>query len=62
VNRYLMARHDIFSLDPAFAAEYRDHGRFGRSNGGLKILNWATKFVVDALLLRKHVQEPGFRK
>jgi hypothetical protein len=32
-----------------FAAEYRGHGVWGEY-GRLKILNWATKFFVDALL------------
>jgi hypothetical protein len=51
-NRYLVGHHDISSLNPAIRGglpgswpTWGDYGRF-------KVLNWATKFLVDALLLR----------
>ena len=49
VNRYLMARHDIRNPDPRLRGgvpgSWPVHGEYGR----LRILNWATKFLVDAL-------------
>jgi hypothetical protein len=49
VNRYLMARHDIRNPDPRLrggvAGSWPVWGDYGR----LRILNWATKFLVDAL-------------
>jgi len=50
INRYLMARHDITSADPAIrgglAGSWPVDGDYGR----LMVLNWATKFLIDALL------------
>ncbi|HTT67874.1 MAG TPA: hypothetical protein VMF70_07595 [Gemmatimonadales bacterium] len=50
INRYLMARHDISSADPAIrgglAGSWPVDGDYGR----LMILNWATAFLIDALL------------
>ncbi|MBU6366623.1 MAG: hypothetical protein KJT01_10480 [Gemmatimonadetes bacterium] len=49
VNRYLMARHDIRNPDPRLrggvAGSWPVWGDYGR----LQILNWATKYLVDAL-------------
>jgi len=51
VNRYLMARHDIRNPDPrlrgGLAGSWPVWGGYGR----LQILNWATKFLLDALTL-----------
>jgi hypothetical protein len=51
-NRYLMARHDISNPDPrirgGLAGSWPVWGEYGR----LTVLNWATKFLADALLLR----------
>ena len=54
VNSYLMARHDIRNADlrlrggvPGAWPVWGDYGR-------LAILNWATKFLVDALTAQKH--------
>ncbi len=51
VNRYLMARHDVRNPDPRLcggvAGSWPVWGDYGR----LRILNWATKFLVDALSL-----------
>ena len=50
INRFLMARHDVTSPDPAIrgglAGSWPVHGDYGR----LMVLNWATKFLIDALL------------
>ena len=55
VNRYLMARHDIRNPDlrlrgglPGSWPVWGDYGR-------LRILNWATKFLVDALSLEQQI-------
>ncbi|MBZ5495990.1 MAG: hypothetical protein LAP85_06265 [Acidobacteriia bacterium] len=50
LNRYLMARHDISSPNPAIrggiAGSWPVCGDYGR----FMVLNWATKFFVDALI------------
>ena len=55
VNRYLMARHDIRNPDlrlrggvPGSWPVWSDYGR-------LYILNWATKFLIDALTLEERI-------
>ncbi len=52
-NRYLMARHDITSSDGrilgGLAGSWPVSGDYGR----YRILNWATKFFLDALLMRE---------
>ena len=57
VNRYLMARHDIHNSDsrlrggvPGSWPVWGEYGRF-------MILNWATKFLIDALLLELKIKE-----
>jgi hypothetical protein len=51
-NRYLMARHDVanpdLSIRGGLAGSWPVSGAYGR----YKILNWATKFFIDALLMR----------
>ena len=54
-NRYLMARHDIRNPDlrlrggvPGSWPTWGDYGR-------LRILSWATKFLVDALALEEEI-------
>jgi len=50
VNRFLMARHDVETDDPTvrggLSGSWPIHGDYGR----FMVLNWATKFLVDALL------------
>ena len=53
-NRYLMAHHDITNADPGIRGGiagcwpvWGDYGRF-------RILNWATNFFAEALLLELH--------
>ena len=57
LNRYLMARHDITSTDPAIrgglAGSWPVHGDYGRH----MVLNWATKFLIDALLEERQCSE-----
>lgn len=57
LNRYLMARHDIRNRDlrlrggvPGSWPVWGDYGR-------LQILNWATKFLVDALSLELRISK-----
>ncbi len=54
LNRYVMAHHDIRNTDPrirgGLAGSWPVQGDYGR----LLILNWATKFLVDALCLEKY--------
>ena len=57
VNQYLMARHDIHNNDsrlrgglPGSWPAWGEYGRF-------MILNWATKFLIDALLLELKIEE-----
>lgn len=55
INRFLMARHDISSKDPCIrggvAGSWPVSGGYGR----LMILNWATKYFIDALLAEKRI-------
>jgi hypothetical protein len=55
-NRYLMARHDISAADPSIrgglAGSWPVWGEYGR----FRVLNWATKFFVDALMLEKQAE------
>jgi hypothetical protein len=57
VNRYLMARHDIRNPDDrlrgALAGSWPVWSEYGR----LMVLNWATKFLVDAL--SRELRAPG---
>jgi hypothetical protein len=56
VNQYLMARHDIRNPDPrlrgGLAGSWPVWGDYGR----LQILNWATKFLLDALTLEMEIR------
>jgi len=57
VNRYLMARHDIRNPDRRLrggvAGSWPVWGGYGR----LQILNWSTKYLVDALALEARISE-----
>lgn len=58
LNGYLMARHDIRNPDPRLrggvAGSWPVWGAYGR----LQILNWATKFLIDALSLETDISGP----
>jgi hypothetical protein len=53
INGYLVARHDIAHQDPMIRGgvpgSWPTWGDYGR----LRVLNWATKFFVDALLAER---------
>lgn len=51
VNRYLMACHDIRNSDPRLRGGVPGSWPVWGGYGRLQILNWATKFLVDALTL-----------
>lgn len=55
VNRYLMARHDIRNPDPrlrgGLAGSWPTWGDYGR----FMVLNWAAKFLIDALSLEQAI-------
>jgi hypothetical protein len=51
-NRYLMMRHDITSEDPAIRGGVPGSWPVSGEYGKYRILNWATKFFIDALLMR----------
>ena len=51
VNRYLMARHDIRNPDPRLCGGLSGSWPVTGPYGRLTVLNWATKYLVDALSL-----------
>jgi uncharacterized protein YyaL (SSP411 family) len=55
VNRYLMRHHDIDNADSALrgavAGSWPTWGPYGR----LKVLNWATNFFAQSLLMQKRI-------
>jgi hypothetical protein len=55
VNRYLMARHDIRNPDPRLRGGVPGSWPVWGDYGRLLILNWATKFLVDALALEERI-------
>ena len=58
-NDYVTAHHDVSNRDPrvrgGVPGSWPTWGDYGR----LKILNWATKFFVDALLSEKRIAATG---
>jgi len=56
MNRYLMARHDIRNADPRLRGGVPGAWPVWGDYGPLRILNWATKFFVDALALEERVE------
>ncbi len=58
-NRYLMARHDIRNADPSIRGGVAGSWPVSGSYGQYMILNWATKFFSDALLMRTATAGPG---
>jgi len=59
VNRYLMAHHDIRSPDPRLRGGLPGSWPVWGPYGRLQILNWATKFLVDALTLQMAIWQCG---
>jgi len=56
-NRYLMARHDIRNPDPRLRGGVPGSWPVWGDYGRLTILNWATKFLVDALALEERIAD-----
>ena len=54
-NLYLMRRHDIDNPDPRLRGGIPGSWPVSGDYGRLKILNWATNFFVEGLLLDKSV-------
>lgn len=57
VNRYLLARHDIRNPDPRMRGGVPGSWPVWGDYGRLCILNWATKFLVDAIALERRISE-----
>jgi hypothetical protein len=55
VNRYLMARHDIRNPDPRLRGGLPGSWPVWGGYGRLQILNWATKFLLDAFTLETQI-------
>ncbi|MCX6545045.1 MAG: hypothetical protein NTV05_11635 [Acidobacteria bacterium] len=53
VNRYLLAHHDVSSRDPAIRGGVAGSWPVWGEYGQYMVLNWATKFFVDALLAER---------
>lgn len=58
VNRYLMARHDIRNPDPRLRGGVSGSWPVTAPYGRLTVLNWATKYLVDALSLEARTAAP----
>jgi hypothetical protein len=56
VNRYLMARHDIRNADLRLRGGVPGSWPVWGGYGRLQILNWATKFLLDALTLEEVIR------
>jgi hypothetical protein len=56
VDRYLMARHDIRNPDPRLRGGLPGSWPVWGGYGRLQILNWATKFLLDALTLEETIR------
>jgi hypothetical protein len=56
LNRYLMARHDIRNPDPRLRGGLPGSWPVWGDYGRLQILNWATKFLLDALTLEEVIR------
>jgi uncharacterized protein YyaL (SSP411 family) len=55
-NQYLMARHDITSADPAIRGGVAGSWPVWSEYVPFMVLNWATKFFVDALLAEQRIR------
>jgi uncharacterized protein YyaL (SSP411 family) len=56
VNRYLMARHDIHNADLRLRGGVTGSWPVWGDYGRLMVLNWATKFFIDALVREKAIE------
>lgn len=57
VNRYLMARHDVRNADLRLRGGVPGSWPVWGGYGRLQILNWATKFLLDALTLEVVIRD-----
>ncbi len=57
VNKYLMSRHDIFSKAPTIRGGVTGSWPVWGEYGPFRIFNWATKFLIDALLMEKEIEK-----
>jgi hypothetical protein len=57
VNRYLMARHDVRNADLRLRGGVPGSWPVWGGYGRLQILNWATKFLLDALTLEAVIRD-----
>jgi uncharacterized protein YyaL (SSP411 family) len=57
-NSYLMARHDIRNPDPRLRGGVPGSWPVTGGYGRLQILNWATKFLADALIAEQDSHSP----
>jgi hypothetical protein len=55
INRYLSARHDISNDNPAIRGGVPGSWPVSGEYGQFKVLNWAAKFYLDALLIEQHI-------
>jgi hypothetical protein len=55
-NHYLLERHNITSADPRFRGGVFGSWPFWGDYGRNAVLNWATKFFLDALLLQERLE------
>jgi len=56
VNQYLMLHHDTSSADPALRGGITGSWPVWGEYGRFMVLNWATKFFIDCLLLQKRLR------
>lgn len=61
MNRYLMARHDIRNPDPRLRGGLPGSWPVWGGYGRLQILNWATKFLLDAFTLETQIRGEPLR-
>jgi len=59
VNRYLIEGHDVTSVDPSIRGGVAGSWPVWGEYGQYMVLNWATKFFVDALLLAARTDGEG---
>jgi hypothetical protein len=53
---YLLRHHDVTNEDPRLRGGVPGSWPVAGDYGRLKILNWATNFLVEALLLRLNIK------
>jgi hypothetical protein len=59
INRFIMARHDIRNADSRLRGGVPGSWPTWAPYGRLTVLNWATKYLVDALSSQRRIEERG---